>query len=44
MDTNVLGNDVQNVNVLIVSVSESYDSFVKGLQSKFAEPFLTGQR
>lgn len=42
MDTNVLGNDVQNVNVLIVS--ESYDSFVKGLQSKFAEPFLTGQR
>ncbi|WP_277298075.1 hypothetical protein [Veillonella caviae] len=44
MDTNALGNDVQNVNVLTVIVSESYDSFVKELQSKFAEPFLTGQK
>ena len=27
MDTNMLGNDVQNVNVLTVIASESYDSF-----------------
>lgn len=37
MDTNVLGNDVHNVNVLTVIASESYDSFAKGLQNKIAE-------
>lgn len=37
MDVNVLGNDVHNVNVLTVIASESYDSFVKGLQSEIAE-------
>lgn len=37
MDVNVLGNDVQNVNVLTVIASESYDSFAKGLQSEIAE-------
>lgn len=37
MDTNVLGNDVQNVNVLTVIASESYDSFAKGLQIEIAE-------
>ena len=37
MDTNVLGNDVQNVNVLTVIASESYDSFAKGLQTEMAE-------
>ena len=37
MDTNVLGEDVQNVNVLTVIASESYDSFAKGLQTEIAE-------
>ena len=37
MDTNVLGADVHNVNVLTVIASESYDSFAKGLQSEIAE-------
>ena len=37
MDTNVLGGDVHNVNVLTVIASESYDSFAKGLQSEIAE-------
>lgn len=37
MDTNVLGNDVHNVNVLTVIASESYVSFAKGLQSEIAE-------
>lgn len=37
MDVNVLGNDVQKVNVLTVIASESYDSFAKGLQSEIAE-------
>lgn len=37
MDTNMLGNDVHNVNVLTVIASESYDSFAKGLQSEIAE-------
>mgnify|MGYP005761450351 FL=1 len=37
MDINVLGNDVHNVNVLTVIASESYDSFVKGLQTEMAE-------
>lgn len=37
MDTNVLGNDVHNVNMLTVIASESYDSFAKGLQNEIAE-------
>ncbi|WP_230268246.1 type III restriction-modification system endonuclease [Allobaculum fili] len=37
MDANVLGDDVQNVNLLTVIASESYDSFAKGLQSEMAE-------
>lgn len=37
MDTNALGNDVHNINVLTVIASESYDSFAKGLQSEMAE-------
>lgn len=37
MDVGVLGNDVQNVNVLTVIASESYESFAKGLQSEIAE-------
>ena len=37
MDTNVLGNEVHNVNVLTVIASESYDGFSKGLQSEIAE-------
>ena len=37
MDSNVLGNDVQNVNVLTVIASESYDSFARGLQTEMAE-------
>ena len=37
MDTNVLGEDVQNVNVLTVIASESYDSFARGLQTEIAE-------
>lgn len=37
MDVNVLGNDVQNVNVLTVIASESYESFAKGLQAEIAE-------
>ena len=37
MDAGVLGNDVQNVNVLTVIASESYDSFARGLQSELAE-------
>lgn len=37
MDTNALGNDVHNINVLTVIVSESYDSFAKGLQTEMAD-------
>ena len=37
MDTNALGNDVHNINVLTVIASESYESFAKGLQSEMAE-------
>ena len=37
MDTNVLGNDVRNINILTVIASESYDSFAKGLQTEMAE-------
>ncbi len=31
MDTNVLGNDVHNINILTVIAGESYNSFAKGL-------------
>ena len=37
MDTNALGNDVHNINVLTVIASESYDSFAKGLQTELAD-------
>lgn len=37
MDAGILGNDVQNVNVLTVIASESYDAFAKGLQTEIAE-------
>lgn len=37
MDTNVLGRDVHNINVLTVIANESYDSFAKKLQSEIAE-------
>lgn len=37
MDTNELGNDVHNINVLTVIASESYDSFAKGLQNEIAD-------
>ncbi len=37
MDSNVLGEDVHNINVLTVIASESYDSFAKGLQNELAE-------
>lgn len=37
MDTNALGNDVHNVNVLTVIASESYNSFTKGLQTEIAD-------
>ena len=37
MDANVLGSDVQNVNVLTVIASESYDSFARGLQEELAD-------
>lgn len=37
MDTNAVGNDVHNINVLTVIASESYDSFAKGLQTEMAD-------
>ena len=37
MDTNVLGADVHNVNVLTVIASESYNSFARGLQNEIAD-------
>ena len=36
-DAGVLGNDVQNINVLTIIASESYESFAKGLQSEIAK-------
>lgn len=44
MDTNVLGNDVHNVNVLTVIASESYDSFAKGLQTEIADAVASRPR
>ena len=37
LDSNVLGPDVHNINVLTVIANESYDSFAKGLQAEIAE-------
>lgn len=37
LDTSVLGNEIHDVNVLTVIASESYESFVKGLQSEIAD-------
>ena len=37
MDSNILGEDVHNVNVLTVIANESYDSFARGLQTEIAE-------
>jgi len=37
MDSNVLGGDVHNVNVLTVIANESYDSFAKRLQAEIAD-------
>jgi len=37
MDSNLLGEDVHNVNILTVVANESYDSFAKGLQTELAE-------
>ena len=37
MDSNTLGGDVHNVNVLTVIANESYESFAKRLQSEIAE-------
>lgn len=37
MDTNLLGGDVHNINVLTVIANESYDSFAKSLQNEIAE-------
>lgn len=37
MDEAVLGRDVQNVNVLTIIASESYDRFAKALQTELAD-------
>jgi len=37
MDSNALGAEVHNINVLTVIASESYESFAKGLQAEIAE-------
>ena len=37
MDANLLGDEVQDINVLTVVASESYESFAKGLQHEIAE-------
>ncbi len=44
MDTNVLGNDVHNINILTVIASESYDSFAKDLQTEMAEAIVDRPR
>ncbi len=44
MDTNVLGKDVHDVNVLTVIASESYDSFAKGLQTEIADAVASRPR
>jgi len=37
MDSNSLGSNVHNVNILTVVANESYDSFVKQLQTEIAD-------
>ena len=37
MDENILGRDVQNINVLTVVANESYDNFSRALQTELAE-------
>ncbi|MHB1421068.1 MAG: type III restriction-modification system endonuclease [Bacillota bacterium] len=37
MDTNLLGEDVHNINTLTVVANESYDDFTRTLQSEIAE-------
>ena len=37
MDSNILGNEVHNTNLLTVIASESYDNFAKALQTEMAE-------
>jgi type III restriction enzyme len=37
MDTNLIGEEVHNINVLTVIANESYDSFSRGLQIEIAE-------
>lgn len=37
MDATVLGEEVQNVNILTVIASESYDDFARGLQTELAQ-------
>ena len=37
MDSNTLGSDVHNINVLTVVANESYDSFSRQLQNEIAE-------
>ena len=44
MDANVLGDNVQNINVLTIIASESYDSFAKGLQTEIAEAVVDRPR
>ena len=44
MDTNLLGGDVHNINVLTVIASESYESFAKGLQTELAEVLANRQQ
>jgi type III restriction enzyme len=44
MDENVLGADVQKVNVLTVIASESYESFARGLQDEIAEAVTSRPR
>lgn len=36
-DSNALGSDVHNINILTVIASESYENFAKGLQEEIAE-------
>ena len=44
MDEGILGTDVQNVNVLTVIASESYERFAKGLQTELAESVASRPR
>ena len=44
MDAGALGDEVQNVNVLTVIASESYEKFAKGLQSELAESVASRPR